>query len=323
VKRPLLLMLAIAVLPACETPVAQPEVVVKAGNQVKAENNLPSTRTDRNTESGDFRQLCRINAKSVKESSGIAVTDPEIKSFWTHNDSGDNSELYLISSSTGELVSTVELEGAKNNDWEDMSHFESDGRQWLMVADVGDNGLKRKDCKLYLFELSALGTQTKQTIEKKDVHELEFEYEDGPHDCEAVAVTRDGEAVLLVEKRFNPFESGSAGVYQIDLPAKLKDTGKLLAKRIAGISAWAITGMDIAPDRQSLIIRSYLGAQLYRKQNPQQTWQEVLALDKPKLVQLPAQQQGEAICYAPDGQSVLITSEGTDTIVWQVTLPKR
>ncbi len=321
--RKVLILLAVVFVAACDAPDVQESAAESStisrpeGNSNIRNNPVESIEPDK------LIQVCRINSKSVSESSGIAVTDPDLGSFWTHNDSGHNSELYLIAISTGELISTVELAGARNVDWEDMAHFELGGHLWLMVADVGDNELKRKKCKLYVFDSSIADNRKKQTIEKKNVHELEFAYEDGPHDCEAVAVVDNGKTLLLVEKQMNPFSHPVVGVYQLDLPEEFVDMGKLTAKRITGISAWAVTGMDVSPDHRSLILRSYGGAQVYRRENDNQSWADVLKVDRPSVVPLPVQQQGEAICFTPDGKHVLITSEGSEAIVWQVELPAK
>lgn len=78
----------------------------------------------------------------VEETSGLARIGEDLL---THNDSGDKAALYQISTS-GDLVSTIGIQGAIHRDWEDMAQ---DDKHYY-IADTGNNKGKRKDLTVYI-----------------------------------------------------------------------------------------------------------------------------------------------------------------------------
>ncbi|TCO09585.1 hypothetical protein [Natronoflexus pectinivorans] len=79
----------------------------------------------------------------VPESSGLIVTSPN--NIWTHNDSSNPNELYLIDS-TGVLQRTLVISNATNIDWEDLA-IDPDG--YVYINDAGNNNNDRKDLKIW------------------------------------------------------------------------------------------------------------------------------------------------------------------------------
>ncbi|ASB49605.1 hypothetical protein [Alkalitalea saponilacus] len=79
----------------------------------------------------------------VPESSGLIVTSPN--RIWTHNDSSNPNELYLIDS-TGVLQRTLMISNATNIDWEDLA-IDSNG--YVYINDAGNNNNDRKDLKIW------------------------------------------------------------------------------------------------------------------------------------------------------------------------------
>jgi hypothetical protein len=61
-----------------------------------------------------------IQTSDIQESSGIVASRAHASALWTHNDSGGEPKIYLIST-TGEGMGTYYLEGAQNRDWEDIA----------------------------------------------------------------------------------------------------------------------------------------------------------------------------------------------------------
>src|SRR5690606_4107319 len=87
---------------------------------------------------------------ALNECSGMVRLDGDI--YVGHNDSGDKPRLYLFRLTTGELVRTVEVRGAKHRDWEEMTEDST----YVYVADTGNNGGTRKDLGIYRISKSAL-----------------------------------------------------------------------------------------------------------------------------------------------------------------------
>lgn len=92
-----------------------------------------------------------LAAPVLNEVSGMAASRLDPGRFWVLNDSGNKPALYAISGK-GELLGTLEIEGAKNRDWEDLASFSLGGKNYLLIGDMGDNAGRRRDCRLYLVE---------------------------------------------------------------------------------------------------------------------------------------------------------------------------
>jgi hypothetical protein len=76
------------------------------------------------------------------------------------------------------------------------------------------------------------------------------------------------------------------------------------------------TGGDISPDGTRVVVRTYLKAYEW-KRPPGATWSQVWR-SKPTVFALPQTQQGEAICYGLDGQSLFTTSEKLPAPLWRL-----
>ena len=53
----------------------------------------------------------------------------------THNDSGDDANLYEIDSLSGTILRTISTANAKNVDWEDLAENDTH----LFITDIGNN----------------------------------------------------------------------------------------------------------------------------------------------------------------------------------------
>ena len=280
--------------------------------------------------------LGRIDDKRILESSGLAMARPaegtdESASIWTFNDSGGEALLFLVNLK-GHTEATLKLQGATNRDWEAMCSFAIDDQTFLAVGDVGDNSFKRKKVQIYvvpepLVKLKQSRKKKKREIRKlkTEVQLIEFTYEDGNHNCEAMSYNSDDDTFWFVEKVYvNDKRKTAPGVYVLPNPltaaAKAKkDRPKNIARRVADFPAFNVTGMAFSPDNQRLVIRNYFGASLFEKPEGK-TWQQTLVETKPVALSLPLQSQGEAVCFTPDSQSLLVTSEMAKAIIWQVNL---
>jgi hypothetical protein len=277
------------------------------------------------TQSADrlFEQLGRVQANQINESSGLAYSHKQNDAIWTLNDSGHGSELFLLNIN-GELQRTFQLAGAKNIDWEAMCSFEVDTQPYLLVADVGDNGFKRPKAQLYIVAEPDIDhpiqNQNQPTVLNR-VTRIEFVYEDGPKNCEAVGVDPLTNECWLVEKvYYDSQQVKPPGVYVLPLVG-VDSSQTLTAKRIGDFPVRNVTGMAFSPDRQRLIIRNYLHAHLFTRQNGDD-WKTTIRQSKPIAVPLPLQRQGEAICFTPDSKSLIVTSELRRQAIWKVDLER-
>jgi len=142
-----------------------------------------------------------VTSRQLGEISGLAASHAHDGVLWAVNDGGNPARLYAISR-RGRLLARYQIEGASNQDWEDLASFELDGRRYLLLADTGDNGGRRRGFSLHVFEEPAkLANGT-----LKPAWTIRARWPDGPRDCEAVAVDAAAGQVLLVSKKRVPPE---------------------------------------------------------------------------------------------------------------------
>jgi len=256
-----------------------------------------------------------IQSGAVAEASGLAVSSRDPDFMWIINDSGAQADLHLFGRD-GVDHGQVRVDGAKNVDWEDLSSFELDGKSYLLIADTGDNASRRTDCVLYIVEEPALAKAGAKLSGSTEVAwKIPLTFEDGPRDCESVAVDARMGKVILVSKRTKP-----PVVYE--LPLKPQGGGAVVARRLGETSVAPPkgvpllpyiaqpTGMDIARDGSLGAIVSYYGVFLYPRTG-RESWGEAFA--KPPVILPPhGMAQAESVAFSKDGKSLTLVSERGD-----------
>lgn len=260
---------------------------------------------------GKGKLLCLLANKKITESSGLAASQRTADLFWTHNDSGAKPAIYAFDL-RGRDLGTWQVQGAVNRDWEDMASFTIKGMPWLLIADAGDNNRKRKTPRLYLVPEPRVDPNNPAPTGKVDAAAtIDFSYDDGCQDCEAVAVDTNSRTILLVSKR------GKRTVYELPLPDKTPEK-PLTAKTIAKLDLGMVVGMDISPDGLRAVVLTYWGAREYSRA-PGEAWSAAFARPG-RRIGVPGRQQGESICFGHDGKTIYLTSEGSRCPLLEVPL---
>lgn len=283
------------------------------------------------------KQWCVVADEKLVELSGLAPYRGGGETlFWAHND-GPRSKLYLLDSE-GDTRATLDINGIDPVDCEDLCSFTMGEIPFLLLADTGDNNLRRKSCKLYLimepsldaFADAAEGKKKKKKdkppeLNVKPVATYEFTYPDGAHNCEAVGVDVKTQTILLVTKEKVP------GCEVYSLPLHLSAMGLILdhnkpqqAKSLSKIQVPTITGLAVSPagDRLVLLGRSQL-FEFTRPATPAADASEPfvrMLKAGPRPLAKPKQEQGEAVCFSPDGKKLYVASEGKKQPIWELQL---
>ncbi len=253
-----------------------------------------------------------ISHEDINEASGIAVSRLNEDILWIINDSGCSASVYAVNTK-GDRIATLDIEGVSNYDWEDLASFEYMGKPYILVADVGDNFGKRKNCVLHFIEEPDIrNIPPEAPLSVRPSWSMEYTYEDGPRDCEAVAVDTVNKRILLLSKRDRP-------PVLYELPLEIK--GNAVAGRLGTIKplpqaieedevpsyAAYPTAMDISADSKHIIVLTYNNA-LYFSRNKSSDWTEVLS-GSPKEIVFPPLPQAESVCFSRDGKEIYITTE--------------
>lgn len=242
-------------------------------------------------------RVSNLQNRKVNESSGLAASHRTDGLFWTHNDSGDRPRLYCFDV-RGNHRGTAQLKKAEAVDWEDICSYQIDGKPRLLVGDIGDNGAKRKSCRLYLVEEPKQPDGNVRVLQT-----IKLKYATGSMDCEALGVDAVSRKILLVEKR--PWIT--CRVFIADLPAETEKEVKLTAKPVGQIKLPLVTGMDVSCDGRRAIVLT-LGQAFEFTREAEESWESAFQR-KPRTIDMPPRKQGEAICYGRAGRDLFLTSE--------------
>jgi hypothetical protein len=242
-----------------------------------------------------------VESPALNELSGLAASNRHADVFYGHNDSGDSSRIFALSS-TGAHLATFDLQDARNDDWEDIARAPCAAGECLWVADIGDNDGTRTEYAIYLMEEPA-------TIEPGDhivpSDRVRFTYPDGSHDAEVLLVhPRTGEVAIVTK-----VEEGPASIYT--LPS-LVPNAMLEAVKVGEVDPPAgrskFTGGAVHPDATGILLRTK--SRLFHwPMAPEQTVAEALAGVGCQLP-LADEVQGEAVAWLPDGDGFVTIGEG-------------
>ncbi len=254
---------------------------------------------------GDGRVIGTLPYHPINESSGLARGRTKGHLFWTHNDSGDTNRLFSFKS-TGELVAQLTITGVTNTDWEDMASFGHNGVSYLLVGAIGDNYSRRDHYRIHLIREPVIEPSSKTLVLSTEVERtIEFMYDDGPHDCESLAVDPENGVLYLVSK-ITPEYGDQCAVYSLPLWGNI--TGRRTARRLAYLDMPPVTtGMDISSDGRRAIVTTYQDAYEFIR-NENETWRQAFR-QSPRKITMPQRDKGESICYGLDGKTLYLTSE--------------
>jgi len=257
-------------------------------------------------------QLAIVSDNRIDECSGLACSHANGDAVWMHNDSGDKPRLFLVGAD-GETRTVCDIRNAKAVDWEDMCSFRVDNLPWLLIGDVGDNQAKRSrkkaPCTLYL--LNEPTPEELQHPSRRWKVRIRFEYEDGPHNCEGVAVDSVRREILLLTKE-SPL---TTAVYRMPLDIT-QPKQQLVARQIARLPLAFPTGLDISPDGLSLAAVTMWDGWICRRKN-EQSWEDALHHSMVRL-EMPQRKQGEAVCFSADGRFLMVNSEHKNQPLWRL-----
>lgn len=283
---------------------------------------------------GTHAQVATLDTTNVQESSGIVAGRRNAEVFWTHNDSGSSGpRVWAMRLNAADLAAGVardlgyvELTGATNVDWEDISYGPDHS---IYVFDGGDNPpCNRTDKRIHRFLEPVVDPDGARFTLSATFQTLRFEYPDPAnpgapasqdahrYDAECMFVHPVSGDIFVVTKRTTS-DTGTARVYK--LPAAsitwnsasvhvLEDVTDLTAALGVTASVFStVTAGDVDADGRRVLIRRYGFA--FEFVLPDGEPFENIFQQPPRSLGLPGEVQGEGICYSSDGGDIFTTSE--------------
>jgi len=267
----------------------------------------------------------------LSEASGLAASRRSAELLWAINDSGNGAYLYAMGTD-GTDYGRVRLLDAENVDWEDLAAFRFEGKDYLLVADFGDNDARRDHCVLYILPEPAVpesGFAAGAGVGWQ--RRIVYRYADGPRDCEAVAVDPRQRKIFLLTKRREPPQ-----LYGLPLvpprpnrqvAQKISDlvhlgeaAARLPTSLLSSVGPYSHhpTAMDFSADRTRAMVLTYGGAFLFERRAAE-LWPAALART-PQYVPLPKLRQAEAACFAFPPAALYVTSERRPAPLYRIEL---
>lgn len=181
----------------------------------------------------------------VAETSGLIRL---MNGFWTHNDSGNPSRLYLLDTITYEVVRSVYISNHTNIDWEEITH----NGTYIFIGDFGNNNGIRTNLRILRFDLALLLDEDVDTIQT-DV--INFNYPDQTSFQSSNEHSFDCEAFIFFDDSLHLFTKhwGNGYTKHYTIPANpgnytavLKDSlfvdGQITSSHIQGDSLIVLLG---------------------------------------------------------------------------------
>lgn len=292
----LLVMLLVILLSGCSIV----DRITRGDSGTNNSGSAPSESPTGSHEGGDTRVVCKFKDDTLEEISGLAASIKHPGILWAHNDSGDGPKIYAVSNETCKIKATITLGGVEARDVEAIAMGRNgDGEPMIWVGDIGDNQGTWPNVRLY--RIPEPDTVKNQTIQARSYN---VTYADGPRDAEGLLIDpKPNGRIWIVTKRM----AASGGIYA--LPEDFVRQGYGTAKRISDAPAMA-TDAAFAPNGESFVIRSYLGARQFQGTPPGHDEESI---------DVPLQRQGEALTYSSAGTGLYAASENESSL-WFVPL---
>ncbi|WP_104381511.1 hypothetical protein [Sphingobacterium sp. HMA12] len=265
-------------------------VLFLSGLRIYAQNNKDYFKTQ--------IPLGELKDPGLKEVSGI-VAAYEQGTFWVHNDSGDGANIYLIDRQA-KLIKSFALEGIDVIDCEDIDRVKIEDKNYLVLADIGNNLGKRTWASLYLFPEPLISDSS--LISKKNIKTIFVKFPGKKRlDAESIMVDPTDNTLYLVSKR--EFRST---VYSAPVFRNTKQQYFTLSK-VAELPFTFATAAAMDPTGKELLIKN-ITTIFYWRRKPGNSWAETLQR-KPIEVPYSVEPQGEAIAFDQDGGGFYTISE--------------
>jgi hypothetical protein len=246
----------------------------------------------------------QVESSALTETSGVAASNTNAGVLWAHNDSGDSARVFAMTT-TGEHLGWFTLGGATATDWEDMAigPGPQPGESYLYVGDLGDNNHARGSIVVYRVPEPVVDVQQPPGDGQVlgNVEALVFQYPDGAHDAEALAVDPATGDIVIVTKEL----SGQAGVYVRSAAAPSATLSSKAPVQLG--TGTLVTGAGVAPDGTAVVLRTYTSVLVFRRPGGSSLDE---ALQSGSCTGASASEpQGEAIAVTADGLGYVTISE--------------
>jgi len=246
-------------------------------------------------------KLAELKHKKLHEVSGLAASINNPGLFWTHNDSGNGADVFLLDQKA-EVKRIYTLQGIDNRDWEDIcvGPGPDSTKNYVYVGEIGDNDGSHLLKYIYRFE-EPLETPGEDNVMIIDFDTIAFKLPgDERKDTEALLIDPRSKDLYVITKNEEP-----VSVYQIKYPYSTKDT--ITSDFVGSIPVTKIVAADLTADGGELLMKNY--SHIFYWKNAENKSVPELLKERPQEVPYETEPQGEAIAWARDKSGFYTLSE--------------
>lgn len=247
-------------------------------------------------------EIITIEPGIIIEASGLVDSRSLSGYLWSHEDSGNPAELFLISKD-GKSIVKYPLPGISNRDWEDIAigAGPENGINYLYIADTGNNNANPAVTQFYIYRTPEL-TNRSAAFEAGKIERITFKYPSGTPDAETLLLDPVTKDIFIVSK-----ENSKSVIYRLPYPQST--TSEITAELVGEIPGVALaTGGDISPDGSEIIVRNYAFL-YYWKRGANESIGDVLKRNSLKKLPYIIEPQGEAVCFDSKAEGYYTFSE--------------
>ena len=243
----------------------------------------------------------QINSTYIQEASGIIASRQFPGLVWTHNDSGNPNDIFLLDS-TGAIKGVYSVGIYGNRDWEDIAIGPGPDpkKTYIYVGDIGDNDAIHASSFIYRFpEPSTIAGSTGAPAAVSNIDRIIVQYPDGPHNAETLMLDPLTKDIYIAGK------DPSANIYIATYPQKVDTT--ITMKKIAVLPLSTLTAGDISPNGMEILMKNYNQIYYWKRKAGESIITTLIRT--PETIPYVSEAKGEAIGWDPKGNSFYTTSE--------------
>jgi hypothetical protein len=256
------------------------------------------------------------DAGKLSELSGLTRSNHADGVYWAIND-GDNSAEIIAIDGKARTLGTFNAPDIRNIDWEDITNYSLAGKNYLAIADTGDNGGVRDELYIHIFEEP---TDAKRSGQINPIKSIRFLWPDGARDAESLFASAKNRSFYLISKKRVPAElfalpfdaaDGTKPVLVATLEGIAQpDADTMNKKGDYGRYRAQITAADLSPDNRTIAVLNYQQVTFFPM--PKKSKVRLKPLSTLTLPWLP---QAEGITYSRNGKQLFVGSEQAPTPV--------
>lgn len=249
--------------------------------------------------------LATLQSSDITEASGLAASRNSLGILWTHNDNSNDQRLFAIGQD-GIVRAIWTLQASPSViDPEDLDIGPGPvaGVHYIYLGDIGDNNNLRANIRILRAPEPSVAYNQFGVTGSIPADVITLVFPDGPRDAESLLVDVNGD-IYIVAKKVTP-----GRVYRCAFPQSTTQVNVL--QPVGQLNGWGSTqptGGSISYDGSAIIIRGYYRISMWMRA-PGESVAAALArppCDRPTVWE----QQGEALCFHPQGIGYLTVSEG-------------